>query len=31
MDFVPDKADMMEDNKFIFSNFGGETTVSTKD
>lgn len=26
-EFTPDKADMMEDDRFIFSNFGGEITV----
>lgn len=30
-EFAPDKADMMEDNRFVFSNFGGEMTIGIKE
>ena len=30
-EFSPDKVDMMEDDRFIFSNFGGESTIGIKD
>ena len=30
-EFAPDKTEMMEDNRFIFSNFGGEMTVGIKE
>lgn len=30
-EFTPDKADMMEDDRFIFSNFGGESTIGIKE
>ena len=30
-EYTPDKTDMMEDDRFIFSNFGGETTVGIKE
>ena len=30
-EYTPDKTDMMEDDRFIFSNFGGDTTVGIKE
>lgn len=30
-EFTPDKTDMMEDKRFVFSNFGGETTIGIKE
>ncbi len=30
-EFTPDKAEMMEDERFVFSNFGGDTTVGIKE
>ena len=30
-EYMPDKTDMMEDDRFIFSNFGGDTTVGVKE
>lgn len=30
-DYAPDKIDIMEDDRFVFSNFGGETTIGIKE
>ena len=30
-EFTPDKVEMMEDERFVFSNFGGDTTVGLKE